>query len=101
MRKSIIAISMLIGIFVLFPAISASAQGCSESRFVIEDEVSGQELGLIYTETPEQKHEICLQGEFMGKEYQYLYKCDDKSGTYTFIKKFKTHQKGCRWGKMR
>lgn len=98
-RKTTLILSLLAGVLILFPAVNAYAARCLETRFVIEDEVSGEEIGLIYTESLESRQEICLQGIFLDKKYQYLYRCD-KTGRYKFIKKFKTEQKGCRWGKI-
>ncbi len=76
--------------------------GCAATRFVIMDEVSRQELGLIYTDTTTRRsenNEVCLQGIFAERKYQYLYRCDaDKR--YIFIKKFKVYQKGCKWGEI-
>ena len=99
MRRLVIILSLLAASFIFLPAIRAHA-GCNASRFVIEDEVSGEELGLIYTDSSTRRgedQEVCLQGVFAEQKYQYLYRCD-KTGRYKFVKKFKTHQKGCKWG---
>jgi hypothetical protein len=84
---------MVAVVLILFPTAEVYAAACIETRFIIEDEVSGQEIGLIYTDTSirrSKSQEVCLEGKFLGKEYQYLYKCVG-SGRFQFIQKFKTH----------
>ena len=101
MRRFVIILALLAGSFISLTAVKAYAD-CGATRFIIKDEVSGQELGLIYTESQTSQgvnNEVCLQGTFGGKEYQYLYRCAT-TGKFVFIKKFKTHQKGCRTGKI-
>jgi hypothetical protein len=97
--KFAVIISILAVLFVISPVVNAYA-GCSATRFVIEDEISGQEIGLIYTDTSAftgNASDICIEGEFMGTRYQYLYLCE-KSERFKFIKKFRSLQKGCKWG---
>lgn len=99
-RQPILIFSLLTGLFVIFPAINAYAI-CKNTRFVIEDEISGQELGVMFTETPTNAKvnaEVCLKGTFNGIAYQYIYRCD-KTNRYEFVKKLKEHrEKGCKWG---
>ena len=97
--KLLIILSLLAGSLLLMPAPEAHAD-CDATRFIILDGVSRQELGLIYTDSEMrlgENKEICLEGTFAGKEYQYLYRCE-KNKRFKFIKKFKTHQEGCHWG---
>jgi hypothetical protein len=99
MKRLIIILSLLASSFILIYATEASAS-CNATRFIIKDEVTGQELGLIYTDSNTSRaegREVCLEGKFAGVGYQYLYKCT-KDRTFVFIKKFKTYQEGCEWG---
>ena len=101
MKRLVIILSLLTALFIFFPTIKAYAS-CNATRFVIEDEISMEELGVIYTDSSTRRgenKEVCLQGTFAGLKYQYLYRCD-KTGRFEFVKKFKTPQKGCKWGEI-
>lgn len=98
-RQSILIFSLLTGLFIIFPAINAYA-ACNATRFVIEDEVSGEELGVIFTESPttaKLNDEICLKGIYNDVRYQYLYKCD-KTNRFDFVKKLEVFRNECKWG---
>ena len=98
-RNYILISSIFTALLLLLPATGANAS-CRTTRFIIEDEVSGQEIGLIYTDSNikgAKDSQVCIEGEFLGKKYQYLYSCDEGK-RYTFIKKFRSDQKGCKWG---
>jgi hypothetical protein len=99
-RQPILIFSLLTGLFIILPATVTYAAVCSATRFVIEDEISGEELGVIFTESPttaKLNGEVCLKGIYNDVRYQYLYKCD-KTNRFDFIKKLKVFRNECKWG---
>ena len=89
---------------ILFLSSDSTAQtsSCMTLKFPILSTTTGLQIGDIKTEVVvngAEDEKVCLKGTYMGKRYQYIYRCST-SGDWTFVEKLKKHTGNCIWGKI-